>query len=92
MQKGGAVRIVRDGRVAPKPYLSIGGRIDPGGEGGLLSLAFSPSFRKDGLLWVAYTSSRNHDVVVARMRARNAGADHVATKTLRTVLRVNHPT
>ncbi len=92
VQKGGAVRIVRDGRVAAKPYLSIGGRIDPGGEGGLLSLAFSPSFRKDGLLWVAYTSAGNHDVVVARMKARNAGADHVANKTLRTVLRVNHPT
>lgn len=92
VQKAGSVRIVRDGRVAAKPYLSIKGRIDPGGEGGLLSLAFSPSFRKDGLLWVTYTSDGNQDVVVARMRARNAAADHVATKTLRTVLRVKHPT
>lgn len=92
VQKAGAVRIVRDGRVAAKPYVSIGGRIDPGGEGGLLSVAFSPSFRKDGLLWVAYTSDGNHDVVIARMKARSAGADRVATKTLRTVLRIKHPT
>ena len=92
VQKGGVVRIVRDGRVAAKPYLSIGGRINPAGEGGLLSVAFSPSFGRDGLLWVTYTADGNGDLVVARMRARSAGATRVATKTLRTVLRVPHPT
>ena len=86
------VRIVRDGRVAGSPYLSIGGRIDPSGEGGLLSLAFSPSFRQDGLLWVTYTARGDGDLVVARMKARNAGVSRVRSKTLRTVLRVNHPT
>lgn len=91
VQKGGTVRIVRDGRVAGKPYLSIGRRINPAGEGGLLSLAFSPSFRKDGLLWVTYTSKGEGDLVVARMKARDAGAARVSSKTLRTVLRVNHP-
>ena len=42
VQKGGTVRIVRDGKALRRPYLSIGQRIDPAGEGGLLSLAFSP--------------------------------------------------
>jgi hypothetical protein len=92
VQKSGTVRIVRDGRVAGSPYLSIGGRIDPSGEGGLLSLAFSPSFRRDGLLWVTYTARGDGDLVVARMKARNAGVSRVRSKTLRTVLRVNHPT
>ena len=91
VQKTGTVRIVRDGRVAGTPYLSIGRRINPNGEGGLLSLAFSPTFRKDGLLWVTYTARGDGDLVVARMKARNASATRVRSKTLRTVLRVNHP-
>jgi glucose/arabinose dehydrogenase len=90
VQKGGSVRVVRDGRVAPKPYLSIGNRIDPSGEGGLLSVAFSPSFRRDGLLWVAYSRASDGDLVVGRMKARGPGADQVRSKTLRTVLRVEH--
>lgn len=92
VQKSGTVRIIRDGRVAGTPYLSIGRRINPSGEGGLLSLAFSPTFRKDGLLWVTYTARGDGDLVVARMKARSAGATRVRSKTLRTVLRVNHPT
>ena len=91
VQKTGTVRIVRNGQVAGTPYLSIGNRINPAGEGGLLSIAFSPSFRRDGLLWVTYTA-RDGDVVVGRMKARNAGATRVRSKTLRTVLRVKHPT
>jgi glucose/arabinose dehydrogenase len=92
VQKTGDVRIVRDGRVAGRPYVSIGGRVDPSGEGGLLSLAFSPTFRRDGLLWVTYTARGDGALVVARMRAGNAGATRVRSKTLRTVLRVSHPT
>lgn len=91
VEKGGTVRIVRDGTVAAKPYLSIGGRIDSAGEGGLLSIAFSPRFRRDGLLWVTYVSDGDGDLVVGRLRARGPGATHVGTRTLRTVLRVDHP-
>jgi glucose/arabinose dehydrogenase len=91
VQKGGSVRVVRDGRVAPKPYLSIGSRVrSRGDEQGLLSVAFSPSFRRDGLLWVAYSRASDGDLVVGRMKARGPGADQVRSKTLRTVLRVEH--
>lgn len=92
VQKEGKVRIIRNGQVASKPYLSIGRRLSDAGEGGLLSLAFSPQFRKDGLLWLTYTADGNGDLVVARMKARTPGANQVASKTLRTVLRVKHPT
>jgi glucose/arabinose dehydrogenase len=91
VQKGGTIRIVRDGRVVGRPYVSIARRVNPSGEGGLLSVAFSPTFRRDGLLWVTYTANGG-DLVVGRMRARSAGASRVSSKTLRTVLRVNHPT
>lgn len=91
VEKGGTVRIVRKGTLVRRPYLSIGGRIDTAGEGGLLSVAFSPTFRRDGLLWVAYVSDRDGDLVVGRMKAQRPGASRVASRTLKTVLRVNHP-
>ena len=90
VQKGGQVKVVRDGRVAGKPYIRIGRRISTGGEGGLLSIAFSPRFRRDGLLWVAYSRRSDGDLVVARMRARSENANQVSSKTLRPVLRVEH--
>jgi glucose/arabinose dehydrogenase len=90
VQQGGQVKVVRDGRVARKSYISIGSRVRFQGEGGLLSLAFSPSFRQDGLLWVAYARRIDGDLVIARMKARGPRADHVSSKTLRPILRVEH--
>lgn len=90
VQKPGSVLIVRDGKVAGTPYLRLNGRIDPSGEGGLLSIAFSPSFRQDGLLWVAYSRKADGDLVIGRMRARNEGANRVRSSTLKQVLRVEH--
>ena len=90
VEKAGRIRLVRDGRVSAKPYLGMAPRIDPAGEGGLLSVAFSPHFRRDGLLFVAYTRASDHDLVVARLKARTAGASHVRATTLRPILRVEH--
>ncbi len=90
VEKPGRIRLVRDGAVAPKPYLGMAPRVDPAGEGGLLSVAFSPRFRRDGLLFVAYTRAADHDLIVARLKARSAGAQHVRATTLRPILRVEH--
>ena len=90
VQKGGQVKAVRDGRVTRTPYLKIGRRISTAGEGGLLSIAFSPRFRRDGLLWVAYSRRSDGDLIVARMRARSENAKRVSSKTLRPVLRIEH--
>jgi glucose/arabinose dehydrogenase len=90
VQQGGQVKVVRDGKVAHPPYLSIGRRVRFQGEGGLPSIAFSPSFRHDGLLWVAYARRIDGDLVVARMKAKGPRADHVSSKTLHPILRVEH--
>jgi glucose/arabinose dehydrogenase len=90
VQKGGQVKIVRDGHIVRRSYIAIGGRVGTGGEGGLLSVAFSPTFRRDGLLWVAYARQTGGDLVIARMKARGPHADRVSAKTLRPILRVEH--
>jgi glucose/arabinose dehydrogenase len=90
VQQGGQVRLVRDGKVVAKPYLSIAGKVRFQNEGGLLSMAFSPTFRRDGLLWVAYARRVDGDLVVARLKAEGPHAAHVSSKTLHPILRVEH--
>jgi glucose/arabinose dehydrogenase len=90
VQQGGRVRVVRHGKVLRRPYIAIGGRVRQEGEGGLLSVAFSPSFRKDGLLWVTYARELDGDLVVARMKTRRPKAPHIRTSTLHPILRIEH--
>jgi glucose/arabinose dehydrogenase len=44
VEQGGVVRVVRNGAVAPRPFLNISSLITAGGEQGLLGLAFPPGF------------------------------------------------
>ena len=44
VEKGGAIRIVKDGALLPTPFLDLTGRVSTGGEQGLLGLAFDPAY------------------------------------------------
>jgi glucose/arabinose dehydrogenase len=71
VEQEGRIRVVRDGRLEPDPFLDIGGRIAAGGERGLLGLAFHPDFPDDPRLFVNYTD-RDGTTVIS---AFTAGAD-----------------
>jgi glucose/arabinose dehydrogenase len=90
VQKGGQIKVVRGGHTLKREYVNIGKKVSTSGEGGLLSVAFSPTFRSDKLLWVAYARRSGGDLVVARMRAGTARASHVRSKTLKPVLVIEH--
>ena len=54
-------------------FLGITGRTTTGGERGLLSIAFSPSFRRDRLVYAYYTNREgNIEVDSFRASARRA--------------------
>ena len=44
VEKTGAIRIIKEGAVLPKPFLDISGQVSRGGEQGLLSMAFDPRY------------------------------------------------
>ncbi|MFQ5520782.1 MAG: PQQ-dependent sugar dehydrogenase, partial [Candidatus Methylomirabilia bacterium] len=48
VEQPGRIRIVRNGRLLDRPFLDISGRVRPGGERGLLGLAFHPAYRRNG--------------------------------------------
>ena len=57
-QHVGRIRIIEAGKLAPKPFLTVGG-ISDGNEQGLLGLAFHPKFAANGKLYVNYTDDQD---------------------------------
>ena len=82
VQKTGMVRIWHDGGLRPRPLLDLTGRLAQSSEQGLLSIAFSPGYRENGLAYVDYTDLAG-DTHVAELNTR--------TGALHTILFVDQP-
>lgn len=71
VQKGGVIRIVKDGTLLPVPFLDISAQVSTGGEQGLLGMAFDPDYASSSRFVVHYT-----DIVGnTRLSAFRASAD-----------------
>jgi hypothetical protein len=55
VEKGGTIRIVKDGSLLPSPFLDISGQVSSGREQGLLGFAFHPQYATNGRFIVHYT-------------------------------------
>ena len=65
VERQGGVRIVRDGKVIPKPALDITDEVTSDGEEqGLLSVAFPPDFQRSHLAYAYYTGTDQDQHVV----------------------------
>jgi glucose/arabinose dehydrogenase len=85
VEQPGRIRIIKDGRVLPRPFLDLTDRVRSGGERGLLSLAFHPRYATNGFLFVNYTDlhgdTRVERYTVSRDRDRaNASSGHLVLK------------
>jgi glucose/arabinose dehydrogenase len=69
VEQPGIVKIVKNGSVAGT-FLDIRSRISSGGERGLLSLVFHPSYAQNHLFYVNYTDT-NGDTRVVQFRSAN---------------------
>jgi len=65
VEQAGRIRIVKDGTLLATPFLDITARVVSGGERGLLSLAFDPSYATNGRFYVYYTGAQG-DIFVDR--------------------------
>ena len=75
-EQGGQIRVIRDGKLQPTPFLDISDQITTGGERGLLGLAFGPTFATDGRIFVDYTD-RNGDTQVSSFDGDDADSDRI---------------
>lgn len=91
VEKGGRIRIVRDGVVNATPFLDLSERISTSGERGLLGLAFHPQYAANGQLFVFYARRADGALVVSRFRAAASGADVADASSEIVQLVVPHP-
>lgn len=55
VEKDGLIKVQQGGLVSN--FLDLRGKVDPGGEGGLIGLAFDPGYAQNGRFYVHYTSN-----------------------------------
>ena len=84
VEKGGAIRIVKDGVLLPAPFLTLAGRVSTGSEQGLLGLAFDPAYASNGRFVVHYTDLAGNTAV--SLYRVSAAAPDLADPASETVL------
>jgi glucose/arabinose dehydrogenase len=83
VEKGGAIRVVKDGTLLPTPFLDLTAQVSTGGEQGLLGLAFDPDYATTGRFVVHYTDVGGNTVVsVLRVSAGNADVADPASEAI----------
>lgn len=90
VEQAGTIRIIREGKLLPRPFLDIRSRVISGGELGLLSVAFHPQYTRNGRFFINYTADgENLRTVIAEYRV--SSDPNVAETTERVLLRIAQP-
>ncbi|MFY9549540.1 MAG: PQQ-dependent sugar dehydrogenase [Thermoanaerobaculia bacterium] len=93
VEKGGYIRIFKNGAVLPTPFLDIHTLVSGSSEQGLLSVAFHPDYANNGTFFVYYTDkiATPGDITLARYQV-SADPDVADSNSAVIVLVVPHPT
>ena len=90
VQKGGSIRVVKDGRRLTKPFLNLRALVDSlGEERGMLSMAFAPDYARSKRFYVAYTA-KNGDVTLDEFQRRADDHNRADRTTRRNVVTQRH--
>lgn len=82
VEQPGRIRVVRNGRLLPMPFLDLSAKVSYGGERGLLSVAFHPRYATNGRLYVNYTDRRGDTRVERYLAAPSADTADPASAAL----------
>lgn len=89
VEQPGRIKIVKDGRLLPAPFLDLTDRVRSGGERGLLSVAFHPRYGENGFLYVDYTDLRGNTRVERYTVSRDP--DRADPASARLVIAIDQP-
>jgi glucose/arabinose dehydrogenase len=86
----GHIRLLRGSHVVGHDFLDISGRVQAGGEEGLLSVAFAPDYKQSRRFYVYFTNQAG-DNQVEEFKRRKKSKTHANPGSGRTVIAFNHP-
>lgn len=89
VEQTGRIRIIANGATLAQPFLDIRSRITRGGEQGLLSMAFHPSYATNGFFYIDFTDLRGDTQVERYHVSANPDVADAASNT--TILSVAQP-
>ena len=89
VEQGGRIRIIENGVLLFAPFLDIADKVGTGGERGLLSVAFHPSFKTNGFFYVYYTGT-NGDIRVERYSVLTSTANFANANSAKLIITVPH--
>lgn len=71
VEQAGRIRVVRDGKTRPEPFLDLRSLVKSGGEQGLLSMAFAPDYARTRRFYVNYSGRDGVQRVVEYRRSKS---------------------
>ena len=89
VEKGGLIRIIKNGTLLETPFLDIHRLVSTGGEQGLLGLAFDPGYATNGRFYVSYTDTSGDSKIVRYLVSGNP--DVAQTAPDRVLLTIDQP-
>jgi glucose/arabinose dehydrogenase len=88
-ERDGVIRVRRNGRRLATPFLDIRDLVDTEGEGGLLSMAFSPGYNSNRRFYVYFIDSTG-DVRIEEFKRSRGSRDRAVRNSRRRVLVQRH--
>jgi hypothetical protein len=89
VERGGTIRVVRDGATLPTPFVDVR-PVSTDGDRGLLSMAFAPDYASSGLFYVYFTASVTGALTIQERRRDPADPDRADPRFARTLLSIPH--
>ena len=86
----GRIWIVQDGKRLATPFLDVRGRVEYGGERGLLSMAFHPAYSSNRRFFINYTDTAG-DTRIVEYRASGSDPNVADTAPARQLLMIDQP-
>ena len=86
VERGGVVRLIKDGVTLPAPFADLTTPVLAGGERGLLGMAFAPDYATSGLAYVFLTAKSPAGELQIRELRRSADPDRAVPGAGRLVL------
>ncbi|MCZ8522887.1 MULTISPECIES: PQQ-dependent sugar dehydrogenase [Paenibacillus] len=81
-ERGGSLRVIREGRVAAEPVFTFDAALYKEGEAGVLGFALDPEFAGNGYIYVYHTYTRDGKPVNQVVRLKESGGRAVLDKVV----------